>query len=112
MTIEQLEVIDILGFDEMSATLVISDHLEWDQENEKLLLIQEKINKYLTFIKSGELLEKYPEAEGKEVEIQLVSRYVPNNELAEHFLNKVSEIISEAGFQFRHEIKEKTNKTS
>ena len=106
MTIDQSEVIDIIGFDEVSATLVISDHLEWDQENEKLLLLQEKLNKYLAFIESGELLEKYPEAEGKEVELQLVSKYVPNTELAKHFLSKVSEVISGAGFQFSHEIKE------
>ncbi len=104
MTIEQLDVIDIIGFDEVSATLVISDHLEWDSKNEKLLLLQEKLNKYLLFIESGELYEKHPEAEGKTVEIEMVSMYEPN-EKATNFIEIANEIIKEAGFQFRHEVR-------
>ena len=41
MTIEQLDKVDIIAHDEEKVTLVISDHLEWDDQNEKLLLLQE-----------------------------------------------------------------------
>ncbi|PTO87267.1 hypothetical protein CWO08_23560 [Vibrio sp. 10N.286.48.B8] len=104
MTIEQLDKVDIIGHDEEKVTLVISDHLEWDDQNEKLLLLQEKLNLYLSFIESGEVFEQYPLAKNKLFEIQVVSKYQPNNE-AEKFILLASKVVSEAGFSLTHEVK-------
>ncbi|WP_372847477.1 DUF6572 domain-containing protein [Shewanella sp. Scap07] len=43
MTIEQLDKVDIIGVNDSNIELIISDHLEWDDKNEKLLLLQDKI---------------------------------------------------------------------
>lgn len=65
MTIEQLDKVDVIANDNEKVILVISDHLEWDDQNEKLLLLQDKLNLYLSFIESGEIFEQYPIAKGK-----------------------------------------------
>lgn len=101
MTIEQEKVVDFIGTKEElgKVALGISDHLEWDEKNEKLLLLQEKLNSYLAFIESGEILKKYPKAKGKKVLIELISKYPPSQEgLA--FLERAKGVIEGAGFEF------------
>lgn len=44
MSIENLNVIDVVSIDKNeNVVLTISDHLEWDEENNHLLLLQDKI---------------------------------------------------------------------
>ena len=99
MTIEQTDVIDIISHDKENnkLNLIISDHLEWDDENEKLLLLQEKFNSYLAFLESDEVLEHHPNSKYEAYVIEIVSKYKPNKE-AEKFLNLAREVIIEAGF--------------
>jgi hypothetical protein len=105
VTIEQLDKVDIIAHDEEKVTLVISDHLEWDDQNEKLLLLQEKLNLYLSFIESGEVFEQYPLAKNKLFEIQVVSKYQPNNE-AKEFILLASKLVREAGFCLKHDVRD------
>jgi len=109
MTIEQTNVIDIIGHDKENnkLNLIISDHLEWDEENEKLLLLQEKINSYLAFLESEEILEHYPNSKYEAYVIKIISKYKPNEE-AEKFLNLAKETIIEAGFNLKWEPLEET----
>lgn len=71
MSITETKVVDIIAVPEWepeNVILVITDHLEWGdkaQQGEHLLLLQEKINSYVAFIESGELLESYPPAKDK-----------------------------------------------
>jgi hypothetical protein len=63
MSVEQRKIIDFVGVDEEAneVILTISDHLEWDNpKSDHLLLLQDKINDYLAFIESGELLRISP----------------------------------------------------
>lgn len=102
MTIEQVEVVDFIGInkEEGCISLVISDHLEWDDESEKLLLLQEKINVYLSYIQSGQMFETHPEAVGLEAHIALTCKYQPNQE-ALNFFVLVAPIIEGVGFKFK-----------
>ena len=104
MTIEQLDKVDIIGVNDSHIELVISDHLEWDDKNEKLLLLQDKLNLYLSFIESGDIYEHYPKAVGKSVKICIVSKHQPNSE-AVKFLSFAARTIKEAGFELSHEVK-------
>ena len=108
MSIEEIEAIDAIGEDkELGAiVLTISDHLDWSKVNH-LELLQEKLNTYLTFIESGELLETYPRARGKKVSIVLVYKHLPNKE-GYNFLNQVSNIIENTGLQFSFKELKKT----
>ena len=107
MTIEQIDKLDFCTFDPKSGdvTLIIVDHLPWDEgtheEGEHLLLLQEKINKYLAGIESGELYEKFPEAKkGQKLIIQIAAVYSLGKQ-ATFFFNKAKDFLSEAGYELR-----------
>ncbi|WP_440411885.1 DUF6572 domain-containing protein [Neorhizobium petrolearium] len=105
MTIEQLDVIDFITIDHATGDfwLSISDHLPWeDGENEHLFLLQEKINSYLRFIESGEILKKYPEARQKKLVINIGHKY-PLSENAIRFIAAARSAIENAGFVLRTE---------
>ena len=83
--------------------LTISDHLEWDEENEHIYMLQEKINEYLMAIESGQLNDKYPASTGKQVEISIALKYEPN-ENGILFLTHVEKTLTEAGYGFSYYI--------
>ena len=100
MTIEQTDVIDFISKDESeNIVLTISDHLEWDVDNEHLYLLQEKLNSYLRFLESGEVYESYEGSKGKNFIIKVSCKYLPNK-TSEDFLKKAEKAINEAGFSF------------
>lgn len=112
MTVEQRKIIDFIGINKVEDTvdLVISDHLEWDEKNEHLLILQEKINDYLAAIESGEIVEKYPNAEGKKIVIRVNLKYpIPETEMVKKFCEKAISIVQWAGFDLRFEQHEEEN---
>jgi hypothetical protein len=100
MTVEQHDVVDYVGISPTKTLLlVISDHLPWDEANEHLWQLQEKLNRYFAFIESGELYEKFPQAVGLEIVIKVVLKYaVP--ETARWFFDRLATVIEEAGWGF------------
>jgi len=100
MSIEDKNLIDVISIDKQGIlVLTISDHLEWDDKNEHLLLLQDKINSYMDFIENGQLAESYPEKADKKIMIQIVFKYYPNK-IAEEFLAIVKRFLSEKGHAF------------
>ena len=79
--------------------LTISDHLPWLPDNEHLLVLQDKINDYLAFIQSGEIYNSYPQAHGRDIEIQVVHQFPPVGD-AITFLERARETIRAAGYHF------------
>ncbi len=104
MSVEQTSVVDIIGIDNKTdeVILTISDHLIWDSNSDHLYLLQEKINTYLSYVESGEILESYPKAKNKRVVIKIYSKFEPD-EGGLIFLSKVKSIIEGAGFGFTFE---------
>lgn len=97
MSVEYKNVIDIITTDKQGTlVLTISDHLEWNDENEHLLLLQDKINSYLDFIESDQLAESYPDKADKKIMRQIVFKYYPNK-TAEEFLAIVERFLNEKG---------------
>lgn len=102
MSIEDQSTIDAIGIDQDGRVVpTISNHLDWN--NAHLFLLQEKINAYLAFIESGEILDSYPESRGKVPKINVVCKYEPSDE-ANRFLSKCEAAIHQAGFEFGHEV--------
>ena len=99
MSIDQPAVIDFLWKDGPNnrAVLTISDHLDWEEEGEHLLLLQDKLNHYLEFIESGQLVEAKPEFKGLPVLIHVAAQY-PLSEHAARFYEMVKERVAELGF--------------
>ncbi|MBY5520356.1 hypothetical protein HFO42_05630 [Rhizobium leguminosarum] len=106
MSLDQTNVVDAIGVDDATGELVltITDHLEWTgSDKEHLLLLQEKLNTYLGFVESGEMLETYPDAKGRAVLIDVVCKYLPSQH-AQGFYNKVAQIVEGAGIKLQHRL--------
>ncbi len=106
MSIIQTDKIDFIGTDKASNSVIltISDHLDWNDSESHLLLLQEKLNSYLTFCESGEIYEVYPQARGNALIIEIVGEH-PLSQEGSDFLEQVKEIIRENGnieLCFRH----------
>ncbi|MEZ6096273.1 MAG: DUF6572 domain-containing protein [Pirellulaceae bacterium] len=101
MSIEQANVIDLIGTDRADGhvTLTIIDHLPWLSDNEHLLLLQTKLNGYLDFIESGQIYDDYPNAIDRDFEISIVCMHKPEGD-AIRFLELAGETIRNAGYRF------------
>ncbi len=102
MSILNLDVIDFIGNDPLKneISLVMTDHLTWDDDpHEHLFLVQEKTNKYLSYVESGEFLNSFPHFAEKPILIELVLKFYPP-EHAIVLLGRFAEIVESAGFRF------------
>jgi len=99
LSVEQVDVVDIIGTDRKTGQVVltISDHLDWSDSIAHQTILQEKLNKYLAFVESGEILERYPDARGRPVRFRVIFKYKPDGD-GEIFLSKAQEVIEGAGF--------------
>lgn len=99
MSIEQADVIDGIGVRPDGAVeMLISDHLEWDDE-QHLQLLAAKVEAYANAALSGELVQSYPAAQGKQLCIKLVWRHVPNADAA-RFFEALEGQLRGAGIEF------------
>ena len=104
MSIEDSNVVDAVGVEKNGdIILTISDHLTWDDEHDHLELLQNKINTYLSFIESGQILEDYPNAEKSNVFINVVCKYDPSAQ-AKEFYKCAAEVVKDAGFGLRYSL--------
>lgn len=104
MGIQQTQVIDIVAVDDETGEvfLTIIDSLEWsDTSTEHLVLLQEKLNTYLSFVEGGQILRDFPAAAGRPIRFDIAFQYPPLGE-GILFLAKAKEIVEEAGFSFRY----------
>jgi len=100
MSIDQLDKIDAVSTTpDGKVMLTISDHLEWDEEGEHMMILQNKLNAYLQFIEGGQILEDYPQAINKDTVINVFMKYEPNS-TSILFLNRCKEILINAGIGF------------
>jgi hypothetical protein len=104
MSIDNVNVIDFVSVDKSgNVVLTISDHLAWDQENEHVLKLQEKINAYLNAIDNESLYESYPDAKGRRITISLVMQFWPNED-GKIFLERVGSKLQSAGYSFTYKL--------
>jgi hypothetical protein len=105
MSVEQSDVIDFIGTDRLTGDVVltISDHLDWSDSTAHQLLLQTKLNRYLAFVESGEILETYPNAKNKAIVFKAVFKFPPDAS-GRTFLTRVKDAIESAGFRWRDEI--------
>jgi hypothetical protein len=105
MSVDQPAVIDFVWRDEKNnrAVLTISDHLDWEAEGAHLLLLQDKLNHYLEFIESGQLIVVKPEFRSLPVLIHVAAQY-PLSEQAAKFYDMVKERVAELGFSMMFDL--------
>jgi hypothetical protein len=109
MTIEQMDVVDLIGHDTADDEIVlfICDHLPWTDDDgdnfSHMDLLQQKIYRYLDFIESGEISERYPKSIGRRARLRVSAKYEMNKE-AQAFFKKIQDYLSQQGYklEFRH----------
>jgi hypothetical protein len=102
MAVDDSGVVDIISIDPSgNVVLTISDHLDWAESVSHQLTLQEKFNRYLAFVESGEILDQYPNAKGRSVIFRLVTKHNPDPDGAQ-FLERAKKVIESAGFGFQH----------
>ncbi len=105
MSVEQTGVVDIMSVDGRTGhvVLTVSDHLDWSDSPTHQKILQDKLNRYLAFVESGEILASYPEAKDRPVTFKVVFKFSPDD-AGRAFLSKVRQVIESAGFTLHHEV--------
>ena len=104
MAVDQRDVVDFVSrAPNGDCVLAISDHLEWSHKSDHLIVLQEKMNRYLAFIESGELYEKFPHVQGSHVVIKVYCMHEPN-EQGIQFFDLARRSIEGAGFGFEYKM--------
>ncbi len=102
MSVKNSKVIDAISINPQGVVvLTISDHLEWNDDNEHLIILQDKINVYLEVIESGEIYDIYPDAQDRIFQIEVAFKY-SLNDIAIDFLSKVKDILLQLGYNFKY----------
>lgn len=105
MAIDQTDKIDAIGLDRRTdcVILTISDHLPWiSTADGHFALLRAKLNAYLDFVESGQLIEAYPDAAGRRIVINVVGKFDLSVPAAEFFDNATS-TVSAVGLTLRFE---------
>ena len=102
MAINNSEVIDFIGVNEMNneVILTISDHFNWEGVDEHLKALQDKLNSYINFVESGEIFQTYADAINRNIIIEVVGNYkLPTS--AVNFYKHTSKILAELNIKLR-----------
>jgi hypothetical protein len=105
MAVDDSKVIDFVGVDKMTGEVVltISDHLDWTDSTSHQYILQAKLNSYLAFVESGELLQQYSDAKGRLVAFNVIFKFRPDAQ-GMRFLEKVKVAIEGAGFTLAYKV--------
>jgi hypothetical protein len=104
LSIDQKDKIDFIGMSsDGKVILAISDHLEWDEACEHILMLQEKINSYLQFIEGGQIYEDYPKAHPSGLIISVKLKFGPN-QIGLEFLNRCKTVVIDLGVGFEWDV--------
>lgn len=93
MNIEWTDYIDSVAYEEDSKTLIMlmTDGMDWSDENTHLLLLQAKLNSYILYIDTRQFEEKYPLTERIKLGISFYYEDVPN--LCMKLLERAGEVL-------------------
>jgi hypothetical protein len=106
MTITDANTIDLLATRPGSSEvqLIVSDHLDWADIQDHCRLLQEKLNRYLAFIESGEA-NRHPQVQAiaaPTFSLKVISVYEVPAE-SRDFFDRARDIIQAAGVRFIQE---------
>ena len=107
MSVIQENKIDGMGVNNKSQelNLLITDHLDWENEYEHLLILQEKINAYINYIKSKQYVSVYPNKIFKRFAINIWFKY-DITENCFKFLDVIANQVEELGIVIKAELRE------
>ena len=110
MAIDNVNIIDGIGTDKEGKVLrlLLTDHFPWKEdaslsEYDHLMLLQEKINAYISYLESKQYAEKYPNEAFNMAVIEIHFKYdITDN--CEKFLNTVQNQVGQYGIKIEAHI--------
>jgi hypothetical protein len=103
MAVDEPDVIDMMSETKTGhVVLRVSGHLDWRDSLLHQCTLQEKLNRYLAFVESGEILEQRPDAAARPIVIRVVCKHEPDAG-GRDFLQRACSAIEQAGFEFQYE---------
>jgi hypothetical protein len=101
MSIVETGTIDAIGIHRVSGDVVlnISDHLDWSDEASHLKALEDKVNAYLSYLESGQLIEDMPEANGRRPTIAVYQQFAPTD-AAQQVLERLQSALDAHGIGF------------
>lgn len=111
MSIRETNVVDWLGIEKGSGHVVLTliDDADWENEQEHLLLLEEKLNSYLAFIESGEAYKRLGAETGRAdlkalpIKVNILARHPPSPR-ANEFLEYAIKMFRGAGLSLTHKV--------
>lgn len=105
MSILETNTVDGLAIteDEKGVVMLISDHLDWEDEKNHLLVLQEKLNSYILFLESKQYSTVYPDIQPEYSIIEIRFKY-DISENADKFINTVNNQLSKVGISINYSI--------
>jgi hypothetical protein len=102
-SLDNPNIVDTVGIEKKTgfAILTITDSWDWSDEQQHLLALQDKLNSYFHFIESGQIFHEYPNAKGRKLVIDVVTRF-PLPEIGVNFLEKASAACTDLGVTVRN----------
>ncbi len=105
MGLDDIEVVDFVGLERDTGIVVltIADAWDWSDETAHLVALQAKVYRYLDFIESGQLIETEPDAAGRPIRIDLLSR-LPISSRGAEFVAFARDVAASEGvaLEYRH----------
>ncbi|WP_271066602.1 DUF6572 domain-containing protein [Caulobacter sp. NIBR1757] len=100
MTIENAAQIDAMGLETSTGKMVlgISDHLDWSEASAHLQAMERKVNAYLGFIQSGQIVDQDADAKGRPVKIAIYQEFPEPSDVTP-ILNKLAAQLGLAGIE-------------
>src|SRR5437763_16618820 len=97
MGLDDTTVVDAVGVDKTSRSVVhtILDSWDWSNELEHLEALQAQLNAYFVSIEIVQLVESYPSAERRNIVIDVVTR-IPLSIVGQLFMLKAAQITDGA----------------
>lgn len=102
MSLLDVDSIDYVGVNNLFKRVYVGifDDLNWDDEAKHFALLTKKIDRYMQYIRSGQLLTAYPAVRGYPVIFEYVAMR-PMTRSAETFWKSRENIIRASGFDVR-----------
>ena len=103
MSVEDTETLDAIGLEEATGTvtLTIADHLTWDDTAGHLELLARKLEAYVQFVESGQLVALEPRAVGRKVLVQVYAHHPLPQTGAEFFAEAEATLsLNSIGFRW------------
>ena len=84
-TKDRTGVIDVIAHDTKTdqIVLVMNEPESWDRSDERLLVLQERFNAYVSFLLDGEMASEHPELAGKRARIEVRCAHMPDQRALE-----------------------------